>query len=69
MHCSVTRCQDKFNKLHHVALLVASQLAAGEGLNLQTCCDCVMHERQWNPGKEEQCEGRFIRIGQNATRQ
>jgi hypothetical protein len=47
--------------------MVASQLAAGEGLNLQTCCDCIMHERQWNPGKEEQCEGRFIRIGSIAT--
>jgi len=54
--------QERFNKLPR-AILVASQLAAGEGLNLQTCCDCVMHERQWNPGKEEQCEGRFIRIG------
>jgi len=49
------------------AIIVASQLAAGEGLNLQTCCDCIMHERQWNPGKEEQCEGRFIRIGSVAT--
>jgi len=27
----------------------------------------VMHERQWNPSKEEQCEGRFIRIGSAAT--
>jgi superfamily II DNA or RNA helicase len=58
--------QEKFNAAPR-ALLVASQLAAGEGLNLQTCADCVMHERQWNPGKEEQCEGRFIRIGQTAT--
>lgn len=57
--------QDKFNSSPR-AILVASQLAAGEGLNLQTCCDCVMHERQWNPGKEEQCEGRFIRIGSTA---
>jgi SWI/SNF-related matrix-associated actin-dependent regulator 1 of chromatin subfamily A len=58
--------QEKFNKLPR-AIMVASQLAAGEGLNLQTCCDCVMHERQWNPGKEEQCEGRFIRIGSIST--
>jgi SNF2 family DNA or RNA helicase len=58
--------QQKFNADTR-AILVASQLAAGEGLNLQTCADCVMHERQWNPGKEEQCEGRFIRIGQTAT--
>ena len=46
--------------------MVASTLAAGEGLNLQTCSDCVIHERQWNPANEEQVEGRFIRIGQIA---
>lgn len=57
---------EKFNASPR-AILVASQLAGGEGLNLQTCSDCVMHERQWNPGKEEQCEGRFIRIGSTAT--
>lgn len=56
---------DKFNTAKR-CIMVASQLASGEGLNLQTCSDCVMHERQWNPGKEEQCEGRFIRIGQMA---
>jgi SNF2 family DNA or RNA helicase len=56
----------KFNESPR-AIMVASQLASGEGLNLQTCSDCVMHERQWNPGREEQCEGRFIRIGQLAT--
>jgi len=59
--------QEKFNAASR-AIMVASQLAAGEGLNLQTCSDCVMHERQWNPGKEEQCEGRFIRIGSVADR-
>jgi len=58
--------QEEFNKSSR-ALMVASTLAAGEGLNLQTCADCVMHERQWNPGNEEQAEGRFIRIGQTAT--
>lgn len=57
---------EAFNKAGR-CIMVASQLASGEGLNLQTCCDCVMHERQWNPGKEEQCEGRFIRIGSTAT--
>lgn len=46
------------------AILVASSLSAGEGLNLQTCHDCIMHERQWNPANEEQMEGRFVRIGQ-----
>lgn len=57
--------QETFNKTKR-CVLIASQLAAGEGLNLQTCSDCVMHERQWNPANEEQCEGRFIRIGQEA---
>ncbi len=46
--------------------MIASTLASGEGLNLQSCSDCVMHERQWNPSAEEQAEGRFIRIGQLA---
>jgi SNF2 family DNA or RNA helicase len=58
--------QEKFNADKR-AIIVASQLAAGEGLNLQTCSDCVMHERQWNPGKEQQCEDRFARIGSTAT--
>lgn len=58
--------QEEFNSTP-VALLIGSTLASGEGLNLQTCSDCVMHERQWNPANEEQAEGRFIRIGQQAT--
>jgi len=58
--------QEKFNAAPR-AIIVASQLAAGEGLNLQTCSDCIMHERQWNPGKEQQCEDRFARIGQAAA--
>lgn len=58
--------QEKFNNTKQV-LLIASTLAAGEGLNLQTCSDCILHERQWNPANEEQAEGRFIRIGQQAT--
>jgi len=55
--------QERFNQLPR-AIMVASTLASGEGLNLQTCADCIMHERQWNPMNEEQAEGRFIRIGQ-----
>jgi len=62
----IIQVQEEFNNAPR-AIMVASQLAAGEGLNLQTCADCVMHERQWNPGKEEQCEGRFVRIGSTAT--
>jgi SNF2 family DNA or RNA helicase len=58
--------QDKFNSPNY-RIMIASTLAAGEGLNLQTCSDCILHERQWNPANEEQAEGRFIRIGQTAT--
>jgi SWI/SNF-related matrix-associated actin-dependent regulator of chromatin subfamily A-like protein 1 len=49
-------------------IMVASTLAAGEGLNLQCCSDCIIMERQWNPPKEEQAESRFIRIGQLADK-
>ncbi len=59
------RVQEEFNSPRY-RIMVASTLASGEGLNLQTCSDCVMHERQWNPANEEQAEGRFIRIGQTA---
>ncbi len=48
-------------------LLIASTLASGEGLNLQSCSDMILHERQWSPANEQQAEGRFIRIGQTAT--
>lgn len=58
--------QENFNKANGPRVLVGSTLASGEGLNLQSCSDCVLHERQWNPANEEQAEGRFIRIGQTA---
>jgi len=52
---------------HKRAIMVASTLACGEGIDLQTCADCVMHERQWNPQNEDQAApGRFKRIGQLA---
>jgi len=58
--------QEEFNNSPRM-ILVASTLASGEGINLQTGSDCIMHERQWNPQNEEQAEGRFIRIGQTAN--
>lgn len=58
--------QEEFNSPSR-RLLIASTLASGEGLNLQTCSDCIMHERQWNAANEMQAEGRFIRIGQQAN--
>lgn len=45
-------------------VMIASTLAAGEGLNLQFCSDAIILERQWNPANEEQVEGRFHRFGQ-----
>lgn len=49
-------------------ILVASTLAAGEGLNLQFCSDCLIMERQWNPANEEQAEARFPRPGSTADK-
>lgn len=49
-------------------IMLASTLAAGIGLNLQFCSDCLMMERQWNPGHEEQAEGRFPRPGSLADK-
>lgn len=58
--------QEKFNSPNY-RVMIGSTLASGEGLNLQTCSDCILHERQWNPANEEQAEGRFIRIGQQSN--
>lgn len=44
--------QEKFNQTE-CAILVASTLASGEGINLQTCGDAILHERQWNPQNED----------------
>ena len=49
------------------AVMIASTLACGEGVDLQTCADSILHERQWNPQNEDQATpGRFRRIGQTA---
>ena len=59
--------QSQFNESPR-AIMVASTLACGEGVDLQTCADCVMHERQWNPQNEDQAApGRFRRIGQKSS--
>lgn len=56
--------QEAFNKATR-AIMVASTLACGEGVDLQTCADSILHERQWNPQNEDQATpGRFRRIGQ-----
>lgn len=59
--------QERFNNTKR-CIMVASTLACGEGLDLQTCADCIMHERQWNPQNEDQAApGRFRRIGQDSN--
>jgi SWI/SNF-related matrix-associated actin-dependent regulator 1 of chromatin subfamily A len=55
---------NKFRDDDTCRVMIASTLAAGEGLNLQFCDTAIMLERQWNPANEEQAEGRFARIGQ-----
>lgn len=58
--------QEDFNA-NKRCIMIASTLACGEGLNLQTCADSILHERQWNPQNEDQATpGRFRRIGQTA---
>lgn len=58
--------QEEFNRTPKV-FCVASILAAGEGMNLQTTNAIYLHEREWNPANEQQFEDRIIRIGQTAT--
>lgn len=62
-----TQAVEDFKKPEN-RILIASTLAAGEGLNLQFCSDCLIMERQWNPSKEEQAEGRFPRPGSVADK-
>ncbi len=58
--------QEEFNRVPR-AFMIASTLASGEGINLQSCADSIMHERQWNPQNEDQASpGRFRRIGQKS---
>ncbi len=45
-------------------LLNLSMLAGGVGLNLQSCANALVLERQWNSADEEQFESRFHRNGQ-----
>lgn len=50
------------------ALVLLATDAAGEGLNLQARCRCVIHlEVPWNPVRLEQRNGRVDRIGQRRT--
>lgn len=57
---------EEFNKATG-RVLVASTLASGEGISLNGCSDCIMHERQWNPMNESQAEDRFPHFDSDST--
>ena len=50
-------------------IFLASTLCGGEGVDglHEVCHRVIMHERQWNPGNEEQAESRLTRFGSEAT--
>jgi SNF2 family DNA or RNA helicase len=59
---------EKFRDDSSCRVMIASLLAAGEGLNLQFCSDSMLVERHWNHQKEEQAVvGRFHRPGQKES--
>jgi len=61
------KVQEDFNAVDK-CIMIASTGAAGEGINLQSCSDAILHERQWNPQNEDQAApGRFRRIGSTAS--
>jgi SNF2 family DNA or RNA helicase len=43
--------------------LLGTYKAMGTGLNLNRATHAVMLDREWNPGKEDQAEGRIDRLG------
>jgi SWI/SNF-related matrix-associated actin-dependent regulator 1 of chromatin subfamily A len=61
---------NKFVNDGSVRVLIASTLAAGEGVDglQKVCSDILILERQWNPANEEQVEGRVERMGQESNR-
>lgn len=58
------RMENKFRDDPNCKVLVASTLAAGEGLNFQFAHTAFQVERQWNMPKEIQFEARINRMGQ-----
>ena len=58
-----TRMVEAWKESSH-RIMIASEIAAGEGMNIQFVSDVVMLERQWNPANEEQAEDRTHRFGQ-----
>lgn len=60
---------NRFKHERGARVMVASLLAAGEGLNLQFSSDSILVDRHWNYSKEHQAVvGRLHRLGQTAER-
>ena len=59
---------DKFRSDPNARVLVGNTLSLGTGHNLQVASECILMEREWNPSKEEQAEGRLPRPGQTADK-
>ena len=53
----------KFQNEETPRVLIISS-AGGEGINLFASSNLIFAEREWNPGKETQIEGRVHRVGQ-----
>lgn len=58
--------QEQFNAGNN-RLLIINAIAGGVGLNLQSCANAVVLERQWSSADEEQFEARFHRDGQKKS--
>ena len=59
-----SKLETRFREDPDCKVMVASTLAAGEGLNFQFAHTAFQVERQWNTAREIQFEGRINRIGQ-----
>jgi SWI/SNF-related matrix-associated actin-dependent regulator 1 of chromatin subfamily A len=60
------RILEKF-RTGEARVLVINMQAGGVGLNIQTCPNFIVLERQWNAADEEQFEARFHRNGQKTA--
>lgn len=52
---------DNFRNNRDCRIMIAPSLASGTGYDLEFADTGIMLEREWNPSKEGQVEGRFIR--------
>lgn len=61
---STEKRNDELNEFRNdpdCRIMIAPTLAMSEGYDLEFCDTAIMLEREWNPAREGQAEGRFIR--------